>query len=314
MLNNNKFKKIVIIPEKVSIVIPTYNREVKLCNLIKSIYKQQITNFSYEIIVVNNASSDDTLKTVEKMFINVQLINLDENRMSSHARNIGIEKASGEFIFFIDDDNVLKQDCLQNMYNALKADSKIGICAPLMMKYDNPQNIWCTGAHITKYGFPVRKYGDENISVLKNQSIICGFDYFPNAYMVRSSILITHNIKNDSNLFPHNWGETDFCLQIKSKGYKLCSILNAITFHDIGYNKTKVTRISVKNAFDQARSRILFFKKYQTNIKVKLVWYSFLFPIFILFYIKTFMKQKDRFLLLLAFFKGLKSGIQTSVK
>lgn len=90
---------------KVSVVIPFYNRINLLTKSIESVLKQ--THKNLEIILINDGSTEDIDKIIEytKTDKRIKLINLDENKGPAHARNVGIEKATGEYVAFLDSDD-----------------------------------------------------------------------------------------------------------------------------------------------------------------------------------------------------------------
>ena len=88
----------------ISVIIPTYNRASFLVRAVESVLNQTYENF--ECIIVNDASTDDTEQVIEKISDSrVRYISHKTNRHVSAARNSGIEKARGEFIAFLDDDD-----------------------------------------------------------------------------------------------------------------------------------------------------------------------------------------------------------------
>ena len=89
---------------KFSVIIPAYNAEKEIEKTIQSVLIQNYND--YEIIVVNDFSTEKTKKIVEK-FQNVKLINHSKNKKAGGARNTGIENAKGEYIFFLDSDDVM---------------------------------------------------------------------------------------------------------------------------------------------------------------------------------------------------------------
>ncbi|WP_017651764.1 glycosyltransferase family 2 protein [Fortiea contorta] len=89
---------------QVSVIIPTYNRRFLLERAINSVLNQ--TYADYELIVVDDASSDDTLNFITNKYPQqVRLSSLPENRGSGGARNEGIKLARGNFIAFLDSDD-----------------------------------------------------------------------------------------------------------------------------------------------------------------------------------------------------------------
>lgn len=114
---------------KVSVIVPVYNggEFIELC--IKDILNQTLK--SIELILINDGSEDNTLQICQKYaeYDNrITLIN-QENKGVSTARNNGIDKAMGKYICFIDSDDRIKEDYLENLYSiAEKKDVKIVCC------------------------------------------------------------------------------------------------------------------------------------------------------------------------------------------
>ncbi len=88
----------------ISVIIPTYNREDTIERSLKSVLNQ--TYLDFEVIIVDDFSSDGTLSVLSKFNDSrIKIIELDENKGANFARNIGIESAKGEYIAFQDSDD-----------------------------------------------------------------------------------------------------------------------------------------------------------------------------------------------------------------
>ena len=100
-----------------SIIIPVYNKGNHIQNTINSVLNQ--TNQDFEIIVVNDGSTDHSLDVIKS--INDKRIKLFtlENKGVSHARNFGLTKASSEFIAFLDADDLWKPNHLDALHNLI---------------------------------------------------------------------------------------------------------------------------------------------------------------------------------------------------
>lgn len=98
----------------VSVIIPSYNSEKYIGETLESVCTQSYSDF--EVLVMNDCSQDRTAEIVE-MYAGkdsrIHLINLPENKGVSHARNQGVEKASGEWIAFLDSDDIWTKDKLE---------------------------------------------------------------------------------------------------------------------------------------------------------------------------------------------------------
>lgn len=100
----------------ISVIIPTYNGEKTLLKTIKSVINQEDLQYIFEIIVINDGSTDNTKKILEDFVnklkvndINIRIINT-KNRGVSSARNLGILEAKSEWIAFLDSDDIWFQN------------------------------------------------------------------------------------------------------------------------------------------------------------------------------------------------------------
>jgi glycosyltransferase involved in cell wall biosynthesis len=104
------------VKELVSVVVPVYNMENYIEKSLDALCRQTYRNM--EIIVVNDASTDSTLEKCLKFAQendNVRVINLETNSGSGNARNVGIESAKGEWIYFPDADDVMEETMIEQL-------------------------------------------------------------------------------------------------------------------------------------------------------------------------------------------------------
>lgn len=106
---------------KVSVIVAAYNAEKYVTETMESLANQSIDD--YEIIVVNDGSTDhtlDILREYENRYEHITVID-KENGGPSSARNCGLDLAKGEFVYFFDADDVLELDALQALYDRARA-------------------------------------------------------------------------------------------------------------------------------------------------------------------------------------------------
>ena len=113
-----------------SIIIPTYNRANLIVATLDSIFNQrlEIESIFYEVIVVDDGSSDNTREVIETTYLDTDSSKYEsrlryfqkENEERSAARNFGISKAKGDYILFFDSDDFMQNHHLQTLYNAIK--------------------------------------------------------------------------------------------------------------------------------------------------------------------------------------------------
>ena len=115
--------------EKISVIVPVYNVEQYIKECIESICRQTYQNL--EIIVVDDGSTDNSGRLCDELAAGdsrIQVIH-QKNQGVSVARNAGLDRMTGEFVFFVDSDDWLREDALTTLYQSLQtheADIVIG--------------------------------------------------------------------------------------------------------------------------------------------------------------------------------------------
>lgn len=104
---------------KISVVIPIYNGEKTLEKCLSSIFNQSFEETKIEVIAVNDGSTDNSQKILEKYKDRITVVN-QPNKGANIARNTGAGLATSDFIIFCDADIVMEKIMLQEMYDALK--------------------------------------------------------------------------------------------------------------------------------------------------------------------------------------------------
>lgn len=114
--------------QKISVIIPTYNRGNLIGNSIKSVLNQTYKNL--EVIVVDDGSTDNTKNVVDKFEDKrIKYIKLAENKGGSNARNIGIQNSNGKYISFQDSDDIYYPDKLETQFkNIIYKKSNLDFC------------------------------------------------------------------------------------------------------------------------------------------------------------------------------------------
>lgn len=143
--------------ELVSVIIPVYNAEKYITKCIRSLMNQTYENF--EIIIVNDGSTDDSIKsinTLKELDKRIVVIN-KKNEGVSKARTSGLEVAKGEFIMFLDSDDFVDNDYISYFYNLINYEN---------VKYDLAFNY-------NKYSIHTpNQIKEEKIVILKAETVV----------------------------------------------------------------------------------------------------------------------------------------------
>ena len=103
---------------KVSVIVPVFNQEPYICDTLNSIINQNFED--YEIIVIDDGSNDRSLELIHETLDASDIPNTvihQKNHGVGYSRNKGIDNASGEYIVFVDGDDIILPNHLKNLYN-----------------------------------------------------------------------------------------------------------------------------------------------------------------------------------------------------
>lgn len=291
---------------KLSIILVHYHAKTVLYDCIRSIVKSK-PKTSYEIIVVDN----DDVKVIEtelhKKFSKVKYIQAPGNLGYGKGNNLGIENASGEYIYILNPDTVVQGGSIDKLVNFLKTNKKVGIVSPML--YDEKDNVYplqgtseltpIQGIFALSFlnrvfpSNPVsKKYWLKDIDRTKPFEV----DVVPGSALLLKKDLFNKIGGFDKNFFLY-FEETDFCRRAKKPGLKLFILPDAKITHYWAVSTPPSKRIS--KIF--AESRFYYFKKNYGILNAFLVeffarlnkWNVALFTVLILGTFLRFYKIQD---------------------
>ncbi len=121
---------------ELSVIIVNYKNPKRANRCIDSIKSSGLDNIDYEIIVVDNASKDDSKKVITEAHKDVKYIQSDVNLGMGEGNNLGIKNSEGEYILITNDDVIFKKDSIKNLLEYFKKHSDIGILGPRTLNSD----------------------------------------------------------------------------------------------------------------------------------------------------------------------------------
>ncbi|MDG6219103.1 MAG: glycosyltransferase [Candidatus Thermoplasmatota archaeon] len=224
---------------KISAIICTLNRAKYLEKAINSLINQTIDPEFYEIIIVDNGSTDNTKNLVENLRNNEQLCYIYEPiRGLSQARNTGWQNARGEYIAFLDDDGLATVNWLEEIINTFEKTSPspdaCGGKIELIWETNRPS--WIADSMLKPLGY--FDYGDKSFSLDSgNQNIGGGNMAFKKNIPELIGYFNTNLGRKGSNLLSND--ENDFFSRMRKKGLKLCYNPKIVALHHVTKNRTE---------------------------------------------------------------------------
>jgi len=189
----------------VTLVMPVYNAEKFLREAIDSVIKQTYSN--WELIAVNDNSKDDSLvilKEYQNIDSRIKVYSFDENQKPAIVRNFGITKAKGDYIGFIDADDICFEDRIEVQVNFLRNNATIDLCGGFWLRFG--KNINYEQAYIKehneelKLAFIYENYIG-NSTVLARKEVFLSNVFNPEFvpmedYELWTRIIMKHNLYN----------------------------------------------------------------------------------------------------------------------
>ena len=130
-------------PPRFSIVVPTYNRSASLQRMLLSLADQTLPSSDFEVIVVDDGSSDQTPETLRELRVPYALRTLRQaNQGPGAARNLGVQQAQSDLILFLDDDTVPAPDLLEQHLRVHADNADAVVIAPMVPPKDWPRPAW----------------------------------------------------------------------------------------------------------------------------------------------------------------------------
>ena len=221
------------IKSSVSIVIPHWNNVDVLSECLESISATDFENF--ETIVVDNASTDNSVASVRSNYPNVKLIENDKNYGYAGGCNIGAEAASGDYLIFLNNDTVQEKDWISNLIKTINSDDKIAAVQPKILNYYD-RNVFDyaggSGGHMDIYCFPFARGRifsfQENDEGQYNNKEKC-FWSSGTCFMVRRELFQKAG-GFDESFFAH-MEEIDLCWRLYAMGFEVWVEPDSVVYH-----------------------------------------------------------------------------------
>lgn len=229
--------------EKVSIVIPAFNRKNELRQCLESIYKQDYQNF--EILIIDNGSTDGTREMILREYPKVRLFYYGRNLYACRARNLGIAKCIGSYVWFLDSDVVIvNENCLTALMKLIKSDETIGGIGGTVYVFDDKS---------TRIALPQHNQFNmfDDWDREEFQMVECDFLPSSNLLMKRDILL---KIGGFTEIYRYLMEDFDLGLKVTKLGLKNVADRRTVALHPF-----KTSTVDFRKSYNFYRNIFLYF-------------------------------------------------------
>ncbi len=240
----------------VSIITINFNQPKITCEFLRSLEKLSYPNF--EVIVIDNASSEDPTPFIKSEFPFVRLYRTKKNLGFSGGNNLGIKLAMGEYFFIVNNDTeIVDGNLIEKLIEPMQHDSLIGMVSPKIRYFDHPEVIQFAGYNkINSFTGRNSQVGDHEVD--KGQYNTSGFTHYANgaAMMVKKEVVSNVGVFTDHFFLMYE--ELDWSAQTIKYGYKIYYQAEVYLLHkeSMSVGKTSPLKVYYNN-----RNRIMFMRR-----------------------------------------------------
>ncbi len=249
----------------VSIVIVNWNTRELLLSCLSSVW-ETIQGLSFEVYLVDNASSDGSVETVRKRFPDVKIIENSQNLGFAAANNRAFRKMSGKYALLLNSDAELTENAVEKLFEYMETNPDIGAaCGQLLNPDDTPQNsiasfpnlpLLLTNETVLRILFPERYPSKRKKYVHPVPVDSC----IGACMIVRKKTMDAVGLLDERFFF--FFEETDWALRMKRAGWRVCFVPDVYIYHEQG--KTAGHSLASRKLY--YRSRYRYFRKWKNNL------------------------------------------------
>lgn len=204
---------------ELSIIIVSFNTRQLLKDCLISIFDQTLS-LTFEVLVVDNASTDGSVEMLKKEFPKVKLISNSQNLGFAKANNLALRQAQGELLLLLNSDTLVLDNAITKMVKFMKESPNVGIVGPKLLNPDkSPQP--STGKFLNLWASFLWLIGAERLGLTRSSpGEIKETDWISGA-----CLMVRHEVLNKVGFLDENFfmylEEMELCYRVKNVGFKI---------------------------------------------------------------------------------------------
>jgi GT2 family glycosyltransferase len=252
---------------ELSVVLVNYNDRTHLEECLSSL-TDTVGGIPYEVIVVDNQSSDGSPEWICKHVLQVRLIANTENVGFARANNQGIQQSRGEYILFLNTDTVVEPRAVESLLEELRSNSKIGAVGPALLCGENSFQV--------SFGKRVSFFREIFQKMVLNPyfrfHLKRGAEKREVGWLSAACLLTRKKILEEVGIFDEKFflyfEDIDLCFRISEKGYVLEYFPQAKVFHVGG---ASTGGLKLFSRYHYRKSQLYFYQKHNSKLALSLL-------------------------------------------
>jgi GT2 family glycosyltransferase len=296
-------------PSKVGIVIVNWNNPSDTIECLRDV--SELAYPDYFTIVVDNGSTDDSVKKIVSAFPYIHIIQLENNLGYPGGCNAGLKYCSAngaDYIFLINNDISIDKDALTHLIVIMEKNPSMGIAAPKVYFYYDKSVIFSAGGKVsllTGQNFGIG-YGEiDSAKYSQNYEV----DYASGCALLVSSHLVQKIGFMDPQYFMY-YDEIDYCIRAKRSGFSVWMVADAKVWHKIS---ATVKKYSGLKEYYITKNRLIFLKKFQTR-RQRIIFYAWFTLVWFPYNSITLLWSSSKLPLIKSFLYGITDGLKSTCR
>ena len=252
---------------KVSLITVDYNQPELTVALLTSLRTIRV-RCPLEVIVVDNGSRTEASDIIRAAYPGVRFIRSEHNRGFAGGNNLGIQAATGDYLFFINNDTELKEDIITPLVEALEAHPEVGLLCPEIRYFDRPDRVQYLGFT------PMNPMTGRNrcLTAIEKETTGLVVTSFPHGAAMMVPCRVIEQVGLMPELFFLYYEEHDWAEMIRRAGYQLAVLPRTIVYHK---ESMSVSKINALKMYFMTRNRLLFMRRNYGGARLLLFWLYF---------------------------------------
>lgn len=287
-----------------SVIVLNYNAKNFIEKCLSSLYKLNYPKSRYQIVFVDNASVDGSVKLVKEKFPSIKIIKNKKNLGFSAGNNVALRTIKSDYYILINVDMFVDRNWLINLVKVAKADDRIGLCASKILIMSDKTKINYAGGWINFIGFAWPRGFKQKDSKKFNKMEETG-------YTAGGALLIKKEVLEKVGLLEEDffmyYDDIDYSWRVKLFGFKTMYVPQAVIYHNY-QGSSEISQNVVKKFYYLEKNRLeTLIKCYSLKTLLLLFPLTFFVEIGLNFYFLIFYKSPLKFLTYKALIKNYQS-------